>query len=86
MNPKCYVSVVLKQDGKEDFFDGCILHFNQTGEIAQEKKVEVSAKRDFSNRGDRVMHVSYDVTEVTDPIDWSDHKQIPRIKVDSISS
>ncbi len=85
MSRGCFVSVLLRQDGKEDFFDGCKIDFYESEELTQKKIMKVFAKRDVRNRGNRMMHVNYDVSEVTDPIDWSGHKEIPKVKVGSSS-
>lgn len=76
----CQVLVDLGQDNSQNFLDLCTVIF-KTGPANQTKSVEVYAKRDFVDDGDRLMVLKVDVLEHIDPVDWNQHRHVPNIQV-----
>ena len=79
----CSVLVDLGQDNTQNFLDLCTIVF-KPGAANQTQSVEVTAKRDFINDGDRIMVLKVNVLEHIDPVDWNQHRKIPDIQVTNI--
>eukprot|EP00794_Sanderia_malayensis_P012364 gene12364-13634_t len=79
-NKACSVLVDLGQDNTQNFLDLCTIVF-KPGPAGQSRIVEVVAKRDFINDGDRMMILKVDVLEHIDPVDWNQHKPVPNIQI-----
>ena len=77
---RCQVLVDLGQDNTQNFLDLCTIIF-KNGPANQTRSVEVYAKRDFVNDGNKQMVLKVDVLKHIDPVDWNQHRMIPNIQV-----
>ena len=64
----------------DSFVNYCQLNF-KPGQDNQTKELEIIAKRDFVDDGNRTMDLKISIPININLIDWKDHKNITNIKV-----
>ena len=80
----CKVLIDLGQDNNEGFLNLCTIEF-KPGLANQTQEIEITAKRDFINDGNRRMIIKIKVLEHIDPCDWNKHHNISHVIVSIIS-
>ena len=74
------MSVEVGQSNNQALFNFCKLQFGP-GQAGQTKELEVTAKRDFVDDGDKIMLLKVHIPFNFDVNDWNDYIAIPDIKV-----
>ena len=70
----------IGQTNADSFVNVCELNF-KPGQDNQTKELELIAKRDFIDDGDRTMDLKINLPINLNLIDWKGHKKITTIKV-----
>ena len=74
------MSVEVGQSNKQALVNSCILQF-KPGQAGQTKELEVTAKRDFVDDGDKTMLLNVHIPFNFDLNDWEHYIAIPNITV-----
>ena len=74
------MSVEVGQSNNQALFNFCELQFGP-GQAGQTKELEVTAKRDFMDDGDKAMLLKVHIPFNFDLNDWDHYIAIPDIKV-----
>ena len=74
------MSVEVGQSNNQALFNFCKLQFGP-GQAGQTKELEVTAKRDFMDDGDKAMLLKVHIPFNFDLNDWDHYIAIPDIKV-----
>lgn len=74
------MSVEVGQSNKQALVNSCTLQF-EPGQAGQTKELEVTAKRDFVDDGDKTMSLNVHIPFNFYLNDWEQYIAIPNIKV-----